>query len=83
MALDLTQKTESKKPSTCATIILGAELPKNLKENWAAQDDQKYQEMARAWLREKDPKLKEQRGKELDKYWAKRRVELGFTEPEE
>ncbi len=49
----------------------------------AAQKDQKYQELEELWYQETDPEIKKQRSKELDQYWAKRRVELGFTEPEE
>ena len=83
MALDLNQITKEEKPLNTAIIILGADVPKNWKENWAAQKDQTYQELEELWYQETNPEIKAQRSKELDEYWAKRRVELGFTEPEE
>ncbi len=83
MALNLTVTTKREKSSSSAIIILNADLPKNWKENLAAQDDQKYQELEELWYQETDPEIKKQRSKELDQYWAKRRVELGFTGPEE
>ena len=83
MALDLNLKSREERHPDVAHIILGAEVPKNWKENWAAQDDEKYQELEELWYREEDPILKAQRSKELNEYWAKRRVELGFTGPEE
>ena len=83
MALNLTVTTKREKSLSSAIIILGAEVPKNWRENWAAQDDQKYQELEELWYQETDPEIKKQRSKELDQYWAKRRVELGFTGPEE
>ena len=83
MALDLKQTTKEEKPFTGAIIILNADLPKNWKENLAAQKDQKYQELEELWYQETDPELKKQRWQEAKAYWAKRRVELGFTGPEE
>ena len=83
MPLDLTQKTQATKPWTGALIILGADVPKNWRENWAAQDDQKYQELWDKWDKETDPERKKQAWQAIKDYWAKRRVELGFTEPEE
>ena len=83
MALNLTVTTKREKSSSSAIIILNADLPKNWKENLAAQKDQKYQELEELWYQETDPEIKRQRSWELDQYWVKRRVELGFTEPEE
>ncbi|SFE16482.1 hypothetical protein [Succiniclasticum ruminis] len=83
MALNLTVTTKREKSSSSAIIILNADLPKNWKENLAAQKDQKYQELEKLWYQETYPEIKRQRSRELDQYWAKRRVELGFTEPEE
>ena len=83
MAIDLTQKTYPKKPFTGARIIFGMKPPKNWKENSYKQKDKKYQELFMAWYREQDPELKEKKGQALNEYWSKRRVELGFTEPEE
>ncbi len=83
MALNLTVTTKREKSSSSAIIILNAGLPKNWKENLAAQKDKKYQELEELWYQETDPEIKKQRWQEAKAYWAKRRVELGFTEPEE
>ena len=83
MTLNLKLKSREERQPSGARIILNADLPKNWKENLAAQKDQKYQELEELWYQETDPEIKKQRSKELDQYWAKRRVELGFTGPEE
>ena len=70
-------------PMTKGYIFFGRKRPKNLEENLTAQKDQKYQLLLEAWYEEKDPELKKQKWEEAKEYWAKRRVELGFTEPEE
>ena len=70
-------------PMTKGYIFFGRKRPKNLEENLTAQKDQKYQLLLEAWYAEKDPELKKQKWEEAKEYWAKRRVELGFTEPEE
>ena len=67
---------------TGAQIILNADLPKNLKENYAKQEDPKFQEMLMAWDKADTPALKQKIDKEIDEYWAVRRKELGFNEPE-
>ncbi len=66
-----------------ARIILGAELPKNWRENLAKQKDERYQEMLDNLENETDPEMEKKINREIDEYWAKRRVELGFTDPEE
>jgi outer membrane protein assembly factor BamD (BamD/ComL family) len=70
-------------PMTKGYIFFGRKRPKNLEENLTAQKDQKYQLLLEAWYEEKDPELKKQKWEEAKEYWAKCRVELGFTEPEE
>ena len=70
-------------PMTKGYIFFGRKRPKNLEENMTAQKDQKYQLLLEAWYEEKDPELKKQKWEEAKEYWAKRRVELGFTEREE
>ncbi len=81
--LDLTQKTGPAKPFSGAVIILGAKIPKDYKENLIAQEDEKYQKMASAWFKEKDPERNMQLRKELLAYWAIRREELGIKDPED
>ena len=80
MALDLTQKTKLK-PQTGAQIILGLNLPNDLEERFAAQEDPNFQQLLEAWDAEKDPTQTELRYQEMVKYWAKRRKELGFEGP--
>ena len=70
-------------PLTKATIFFGVKPPKNWKENLVKQKDEGYQELLKEWLDEKDPVIKKQKWQEAKEYWVKRRVELGFTEPEE
>ena len=81
MKLDLTQKTKLE-PMTNAQIILGANLPKNYEENLARQKDPTFQKLLDEWDDETDPTLKELKNKAIDEYWAERRKELGFNEPE-
>ncbi len=71
------------KPMTKGYIFFGRKRPKNLEENLAAQQDLAMQAMLWEWYREKDPKLKKLKWQEAEKYWAKRRVELGFAESRE
>lgn len=52
-------------------------------ENTAAREDRKYFELWMEWHDERDPELRKQKWRAAKEYWAKRRVELGFTEPEE
>ena len=68
---------------TKAYIFFGRKRPKNLEENLAAQKDPTLQAMIWEWCREKDTKRKDKMWQEAKKYWAKRRLELGFTGPEE
>jgi len=70
-------------PVTKAYVFFGRKRPKNLEENLAAQKDSTMQSMIWEWCREKDPKLKDKMWQKAKKYWAKRRVELGFTGSEE
>lgn len=83
MTLNLKLKSREERQPSGARIILNADLPKNWKENLAAQKDQKYQELEELWYQETDPEIKKQKWQDVKAYWAKRRVELGFTEPEE
>ena len=68
---------------TKASIFFGKKRPENLKENLTAQKDEEYQRMILDWYREKDPETKKQKWQAAEDYWAKRRKELGFGEPEE
>ena len=70
-------------PMTKGYVIFGRKRPKNLEENLAGQQDPKLQAMLWEWCTEKDPVLKKQKWQEAEDYWAKRRLELGFREPEE
>ena len=53
------------------------------KEELAKREDKQMRHLEALALMQDDPKLKEQYQKAADEYWAKRRVELGFTDPEE
>ena len=64
-------------------IVFGAKPPKNWKENLKKQKDETYQTMRRKRDQEEDPVKFDQLDKELQNYWAKRREELGFKEPQE
>jgi len=79
----VTEKEWTGKPLTKAYIFFGHKRPKNLEENLAAQNDPGYQERLKQWLDENNPELKDKAWQDAKKYWTKRRVELGFTEPEE
>ena len=70
-------------PFTGAQITFVPKRPKPSKEELAKREDDKMRRLEALALMQDDPKLKEQYQKEADEYWAKRRVELGFTEPEE
>ena len=70
-------------PMTKAYIFFGRKRPKNLEENLAGQQDPTLQAMLWEWCKEKEPEIKAGKWKDAMDYWAKRRVELGFTEPEE
>ena len=71
------------KPMTKGYIFFGRKRPKNWRENLAAQQDPKLQEMIWEWCREKDPESKARKWKEAMDYWSIRRQELGFTNEEE
>ena len=70
-------------PFTGAQITFVPKRPKPSKEELAKRKDRKMMEMLVLTILEKGPELKAQKQKEADEYWAKRRVELGFTGPEE
>ena len=70
-------------PFTGAQITFVPKRPKPSKEELAKREDDKMRRLEALALMQDDPKLKEQYQKEADEYWAKRRVELGFTGPEE
>ncbi len=78
----VTKEEWTGKPATKGYIIFGRKRPKNLEENLAGQQDPTLQAMIWEWYEEKDPELKKQKWQEAEDYWAKRRVELGFTKPE-
>lgn len=67
-------------PMTKGLIFFGRKKPKNWEENLTAQKDEKLQKLLEAWYREKDPETKKQIWQEAEVYWAKRRLELGFTD---
>ena len=83
MALDLTVKTDPPEPLTGVQIFIGYKRPKNWLENSYKRKDQTYQKMAMEWLKEDDPAVQARIWEKMEKYWARRRKELGFTEPEE
>ncbi len=66
-----------------ARIIFGVKPPKNWKENLKKQKDEKYQAMARQYDKATSQEEKQSIVQQINEYWAKRRVELGFTEPPE
>ena len=66
--------------SACAQIKFNPKWPSNWKERLAAQRDSGFQDRLMAWDQEQDPKLKEQKRREVWAYWHKRKAELGFTE---
>ncbi len=66
-----------------ARIIFGVKPPKNWKENLRKQKDEKYQAMVWQYEKATSPEEKQRISQQMDDYWAKRRVELGFTEPPE
>ena len=66
-----------------AYIFFGHKRPKHLEENLAGQQDPTLQAMIWEWYREKDPERKARKWKDAMDYLARRRIELGFTEPEE
>ena len=70
-------------PFTGAQITFGPKRPQPSKEELARRGDLKMMKMSVLAILEKDPKKKEELQKAADEYWAKRRVELGFTDPEE
>ena len=70
-------------PITKGYIFFGRKRPKNLEEKLAAQQDPTFQSMIWEWYEEKDTELKKQKWQAAKAYWAKRRLELGFTGPEE
>ena len=70
-------------PFKGAQITFVPKQPQPSKEELAKRKDRKMMEMLVLTILEKDPELKAQKQKAADEYWAKRRVELGFTGPEE
>ncbi len=80
MALDLTVKTEPPKPLTGVQIIFGYKRSKNWLENSYKRKDQTFQKMAMEWLEEDDPAVRTRIWEKMEKYWAKRKMELGLTE---
>ncbi len=70
-------------PFTGTQITFGPKRPQPSKEELAKREDDKMRRLEALALMQDDPKLKEQYQKAADEYWAKRRVELGFTDPEE
>ncbi len=70
-------------PFTGAQITFGPKRTRPSKEELAKRRDVKMSQMEVAAILEKDPQKKAELQKAADEYWAKRRVELGFTDPEE
>ncbi len=70
-------------PFTGAQITFGPKQTPPSKEELAKRKDRKMMEMLILTGLEKDTDKKAELQKAADAYWAKRRVELGFTEPEE
>ena len=70
-------------PFTGAQITFGPKRPRPSKEELAKRKDDKLMKLVVLAMMEKDPKRKAEMQKAADEYWAKRRVELGFTELEE
>ena len=69
-------------PMPGSQIIFGYRPPKNWQENLTKQEDQGYQRLLKQWLDEEDPAIKKQKWQAVREYWAERRKELGFGEPE-
>ena len=70
-------------PFTGAQITFVPKRPTPSKEELAKRKDDKLMKLVVLAMMEKDPKRKAEMQKAADEYWAKRRVELGFTGPEE
>ena len=70
-------------PFSGAQITFGPKQTPPSKEELAKRRDVKMSQMEVAAILEKDPQKKAELQQAADEYWAKRRVELGFTEPEE
>ena len=70
-------------PFTGAQITFVPKRTQLSKEELAKREDKQMRHLEALALMQDDPKLKEQYQKAADEYWAKRRVELGFTDPEE
>ncbi len=69
-------------PFTGAQITFVPKRTQPSKEELMKREDLKLLQLQARAAVEKDPQLKEQYQKEADEYWAKRRLELGFTETE-
>ena len=70
-------------PFTGTQITFGPKRTRPSEEELAKRRDVKMSQMEVAAILEKDPQKKAELQKEADEYWAKRRLELGFTGPEE
>ena len=70
-------------PFTGAQITFGPKRTRPSKEELAMRSDDKLMKLKALAILEKDPQKKAKMQKAADEYWARRRVELGFTGPEE
>ena len=70
-------------PFTGAQITFGPKRTRPSKEELAMRSDDKLMKLKALAILEKDPQKKAEMQKAADEYWARRRVELGFTGPEE
>ncbi len=70
-------------PFTGAQITFGPKRTRPSEEELAKREDLKLRQLQARATMEKDPQKKAELQKAADEYWAKRRVELGFTDPEE
>ncbi len=70
-------------PFTGTQITFGPKRTQLSKEELAKRKDNKMMKLKALAILEEDPQKKAELQKEADEYWAKRRVELGFTDPEE
>ena len=68
---------------TGAQITFGPKRTRPSKEELAMRSDDKLMKLKALAILEKDPQKKAEMQKAADEYWARRRVELGFTGPEE
>ncbi len=70
-------------PFKGAQITFVPKRPQPSKEELAKRKDDKMTKLVVLAILEKDPQKKAEMQKAAEDYWAKRRVELGFTDPEE